>query len=115
MTGVTLWHNPRCSKSRGALQLLQGRGISPTIRHYLHDAPSIDELRAVVAKLRVPVNELMRTGEGAYKELGLDPDSSDDVLLKAMAANPRLIQRPILVTGTRAVIGRPPERILDLL
>lgn len=115
MTDVTLWHNPRCSKSRGALQLLQGRGISPTIRDYLHDAPSIDELRDVVAKLRVPVNDLVRTGEDAYTELGLGSESSDDALLQAMATHPRLIQRPILVIGDKAVIARPPERTFDLL
>ena len=111
-----LYHNPRCSKSRGALALLHERGIEPAIVPYLEQPPSPAELRALLGLLGVDARALLRTGETEYAELGLDdPALSEEALLEAMAAHPRLIERPIFVHHGRAVIGRPPERVLDLL
>lgn len=111
-----LYHNPRCSKSRGALQLLQARGIEPAIVLYLEQPPDVDELRDLLRKLGIAARALLRTGETAYAELGLaDPALDDAAIIAAMAAHPRLIERPVFVLGDRAVIGRPPERVLDLL
>jgi arsenate reductase (glutaredoxin) len=111
-----LYHNPRCSKSRGALDLLRERGIEPDIRSYLDQAPSVEELRGLLRMLGTGARALLRTGEPEYAELGLsDPALDDEALLAAMCAHPRLIERPIFVHGRRAVIGRPPERVLELL
>jgi len=112
---ITLWHNPRCSKSRAALALLQDKGAPLTLRRYLDDAPDLAELRRVHALLGGEVIDMMRPGEARFKELGLGRDTSEDTLLAAMAENPILIERPIAIAGTRAVIGRPPEQVLDLL
>lgn len=111
-----LYHNPHCSKSRGALELLRERGVDPEIVAYVQQAPSIEELRGLLRMLGVGPRGIMRTGEPEYAELGLaDPSLDDDALLAAMHAHPRLIERPIFVHGDRAVIGRPPERVLELL
>lgn len=116
MTGYVLYHNPRCSKSRGALGLLQERGIEPAVVHYLETPPDAAALRALVARLGVRPRDLLRTGEEEYARLGLaDPALGDDAIIDAMAAHPRLIERPILVRGDRAVIGRPPEKVLGLV
>ncbi len=112
---IEYWHNPRCSKSRAGLALLQDRGAEVTIRKYLEDAPSADELRAVLSRLGIPAIEMMRRGEARFKELGLSKSDPDDVLLAAMAENPVLIERPLAIKGDRAVIGRPPEDLLSLL
>ncbi len=110
------YHNPRCSKSRAALALLQARGIEPAIVAYMDSPPSTGELRDILRALDMSPRELLRTGEEAYKTLGLaDPSLDDDALIAAMHAHPRLIERPILEHGSRAVIGRPPERVLELL
>ena len=116
MTDPVLYHNPRCSKSREALALLQARGIQPVVVAYLDDPPSVSQLREVAARLGQPVRALLRPGESEFEALGLgDPALSDEALLVAMAAHPRLIERPIFVHRGRAVIGRPPERVLELL
>ena len=113
---LVLWHNPRCSKSRGALDLLRAEGAEPAIRDYLGMPPDAEELRELLGKLGLRARQLLRTGESEYSDLGLaDPTQDDDALIAAMVAHPRLIERPILVAGSRAVIGRPPERVLDLL
>jgi len=111
-----LYHNPQCSKSRGALELLRERGVEPEIVAYVQQAPSVDELRGLLRMLGTDPRGILRTGEPEYAELGLaDPSLDDDALLAAMHAHPRLIERPIFVHGDRAVIGRPPERVLELL
>src|SRR5699024_1686589 len=116
MTGYVLYHNPRCSKSRGALELLQERGIEPEIVRYLDTPPDAAALRALVKQLGMAPRDLLRKGEDEYQALGLaDSAIGDDAILQAMAAHPRLIERPILVRGERAVIGRPPERVLALV
>ncbi|WP_323781939.1 arsenate reductase (glutaredoxin) [Leisingera sp.] len=112
---ITYWHYPKCSKSRAGLALIKERGVQVQTRIYLEDAPSVEELKAVQAALAVPVVEMMRTGEKAFKELGLTKDSPEEDLLAAMAAHPILIERPIAVKGGKAVIGRPTEAIEALL
>lgn len=116
MTDLTLYHNPRCSKSRGALELLEARGLTPTIIRYLETPPDAAQLRDLLGKLGIGARELLRNGEEEYKALNLaDTGLSDEQLIAAMAAHPKLIERPILVVGDKAVIGRPPERVLEIL
>ena len=116
MTDMTLYHNPRCSKSRGALELLEARGLQPQVVRYLETPPSAAELRALLARLGYCARQLLRSGEEEYQTLGLaDPALDDEALIAAMVAHPRLIERPILVVGDKAVVGRPPERVLELL
>lgn len=116
MSDTRLYHNPSCSKSRAALELLRERGIQPRIVAYLDSAPDADELRALLRLLGLPARALLRSGEDAYAELGLDDPALDEAaLIAAMAAHPQLIERPLFVHGGRAVIGRPPERVLELL
>lgn len=116
MTDLTLYHNPRCSKSRAALALLEARGLTPTIVHYLETPPSVEQLRELLRKLGLPARQLLRSGEEQYSALNLaDSSLSEEQLLSAMAAQPKLIERPILLVGNRAVIGRPTEKLLELL
>lgn len=114
---TTYFHNPRCSKSRAALALLQARGVEPQLIAYLEQPPSIAELATLLRQLGLSdARALMRQGESEYKELGLDnPALPQEALIAALAAHPRLIERPIFIHGERAVIGRPPERVLELL
>jgi arsenate reductase len=113
---VTIYHNPRCSKSRQTLQLLQEQGIEPTIRLYLEDSPSAKELKEVIAKLDISPRELLRKGEEAYKDNQLsNKELSDAALIKAMVEFPKLIERPIVIKGDHAKLGRPPEQVLDIL
>ena len=111
---TTIWHNPRCSKSRQTLALLEERGIGPAVRLYLDDAPSTTELAEVLNQLGIRPWELLRRGEKVFKELGLDKDSADKALIEAMSANPILIERPIVIHGGGAALGRPPESVLGL-
>jgi len=115
VTQVTLWHNPRCSKSRQTLQLLQDNGVEPEVRRYLDDAPSAGELRDVLAKLGRPAIEMVRVKEKAFKEAGLSKDADEATLIAAMVAHPILIERPIAITADKAAIGRPPEDVLGVL
>ena len=113
---VTIYHNPRCSKSRQTLQLLQEQGIDPTIRLYLEDSLSAEELTDVVAKLDITPRALLRKGEDAYKENQLsNKELSDATLIKAMVDFPKLIERPIVIKGNHAKLGRPPEQVLEIL
>ncbi len=113
--GILLLHNPRCSKSRGARTILEERGVKFEERRYLEDPLSRAELEDLATRLRRPPREWVRPKETTFGEAGLDASSSDDTLLDALAKHPILMERPILVRGRRAVIGRPPEAILDLL
>ncbi len=112
---TTIWHNPRCSKSRMTLALLEEQGIEPTIRLYLDDAPSAEELNDVIQLLGIKPWELLRRGEQIFKELDLNKDSSNTALIAAMSEHPILIERPVVIHGSRAALGRPPENVLGLL
>ena len=112
---VVIWHNPGCSKSRQALALLEERGYAPTVRQYLKDPPSEDELRAVLRELGFEdPRALVRTKEKEYEELG-GAQLEGDALVRAMAEHPRLIERPVVITKKGARIGRPTEAILEVL
>jgi len=113
---VDIYHNPRCSKSRETLDLLLGKGIEPSIIEYLKEPPDEIELRQLLDLLGIPARELLRTGEDAYKEMGLqDPEVSEDDIIAAILKHPILMERPIVVTNGRAKIGRPPEAVLEIL
>lgn len=113
---ITIYHNPRCSKSRETLKLLQDKGIEPEIREYLKEVPSADELRALLAKLGISARDLLRKKEAEYKEAGLDnPALDDDAIIAAMTRYPKLIERPVVIKGEQARIGRPPESVLEIL
>lgn len=113
---ITLYHNPRCSKSREALALLEAKGQEPRIVRYLDTPPDAATLKNLLKSLGISARELLRSKEPEYTELGLDdPKLSEAKLIAAMVAHPRLIERPIAVDGKRAVIGRPPEKVLELL
>ena len=116
MTDITIYHNPRCSKSRQTLALIEEKGITPEIKLYLEDVPSKEEIGSLLLKLGISARELLRKGEDAYKEKCLkDVSLSDDILIDAMVDSPKLIERPIVVKGEKAVLGRPPENVLDLI
>ncbi|MDE9450989.1 arsenate reductase (glutaredoxin) [Aliiroseovarius sp. Z3] len=110
-----IWHNPRCSKSRQTLAILEERGEKITVRRYLEDAPNAATLRSVLAALDVTPIAIMRTGDKLFKELGLAKDSPDDALIAAMVAHPILIERPIVIKDGKARIGRPPESVIEIL
>jgi len=112
---ITYWHNPRCSKSRAGLALLQDKGVAVQQRLYLQDPPSLDEIRQVQTKLGGAAIDMMRAKDKLFKELGLREDMNDGELLAAMVQTPALIERPIAVTGDLAVIGRPTEALEALL
>ncbi|QEN49493.1 arsenate reductase (glutaredoxin) [Pseudomonas protegens] len=116
MTDLTLYHNPRCSKSRGALELLEQRGLAPTLVRYLETPLDAAQLRSLLAKLGLSARQLLRTGEDEYKTLNLaDPSLSEEQLVAAIAQHPKLMERPILEAGDKAIIGRPPENVLEIL
>lgn len=116
MNDVTIYHNPRCSKSRQTLALLTERGIAPNIVRYLDTPPDIATIRRLLGMLGLDPRGLMRKKEAPYGELGLaDEGRSEAELIQAMADHPVLIERPVVVTGNRAAIGRPPENVLEIL
>lgn len=113
---VTIYHNPRCSKSRATLEILIAQGEQPEIINYLETPPNKETLETVLNYLRIEPRELMRQGESVYKEKNLGDDSlSRDDLMNAMLENPILIERPIVVKNGKAAIGRPPESVIDIL
>ena len=113
---VRILHNPRCSKSRATLALLQQRGIEPEIVLYLEQPPNPAELKSIVAKLGISVRDLLRRSEAEYQQLELDAqDLPDERLYAAIASHPRLLQRPIVLANGKAAIGRPPENVLAIL
>jgi len=116
MNTITLWHNPRCSKSRDSFKLLEERGIEANVVKYLEDVPTKEELQSILAMLGMnSARELMRTKEAVYSELNLKDETSEEKLIEAMVSNPKLIERPIIIKGKKAVIGRPIEKVIELL
>lgn len=116
MTEVVIYHNPRCSKSRQTMALLEERGITPTVVKYLETPPTATKLKALLFLLGMAPRELMRKNEAPYKELELAKvDLSEDQLVRAMVENPVLIERPIVEANGKAAVGRPPERVLEIL
>ncbi len=113
---VTIYHNPRCSKSRQTLALIEEKGVTPEIVLYLESAPTADTLQGLLKKLGISARQLLRKGEDAYKEQNLKDDSLTEAqLIETMTIYPKLIERPIVVKGDKAVLGRPPENVLELL
>lgn len=114
MTDLFL-HHPNCSKSRAALEIVRGAGVELPIREYLNDPLDIEELRTIVELLGVRPIDIVRRGEPQFAALALSDDTADDEVLRAMAEHPILIERPIVVRGGRAVVGRPPETVREIL
>lgn len=112
---VQIWHNPKCSKSREALAVLEARGEAMEVVKYLETAPSRADIESLLKKLGVSARELMRTKEELYKELGLAKVEDESKLIDALAEYPKLIERPIVIEGSRAVIGRPVEKVIEFL
>ena len=115
MKNVTIWHNPRCSKSRNAVALLEEKGVDTEIVKYLETPPSKEELIEMLKMLGLSARELMRTKEAIYKELNLKEETDGDKLIEAMVENPKLIERPIVIKDGKAAIGRPIENIVALI
>src|SRR5688572_3419405 len=115
MSTFTIFHNPRCSKSRAALALLQERGIEPRIVDYLRTPPTTAELTSMVRKLGIPAEQLVRKGEEIYKKRYAGKKLTDAQWIEVMVEHPILIERPIVISGNRAVLGRPPENVAALL
>lgn len=115
MEEIKIWHNPRCSKSRNAMSLLEENNIEAQVNKYLETNPSFDEIKDVLEKLGMGAKELLRKGEAIYKELNLKDVEDEETLINAMVNNPKLIERPIIIRGNRAVIARPIENLEELL
>jgi arsenate reductase (glutaredoxin) len=115
LSAITIYHNPRCSKSRQTLALLEEHGVQPNVVRYLETPPSASDLAGLLHKLGITAAQLVRQGEDEYKTCGLSKSSSDKDLIAAMAKHPKLIERPIVVRGNKAVLGRPPENVLELI
>lgn len=115
MNTVTIWHNPRCSKSRSAVALLEEKGVEAEVMKYLDTPPSKEELVKLLKMLGISARELMRTKEDIYKALDLKNENDEDKLIEAMVANPKLIERPIVIKDGKAAIGRPLENIIELI
>jgi len=114
MSTYTIWHNPRCSKSRQELQILEEKGAEVEVFKYLDHTQSIDDIKGLLKKLDMSARELMRTTEDDYKALNLKDEKDEEKLIEAMVSHPKLIQRAIVIKGDRAVLGRPPEKVLEL-
>ena len=112
---MEIYHNPRCSKSRQTLALLQEKGVEPEVVLYLDTVPTNDELKILLAKLQIRPMQLVRKGEAVWKEKFKGKELSDDEIIAAMISNPKLIERPIVVKDNKAVLGRPPENALELI
>lgn len=113
---ISIYHNPKCTKSRETLKLLEARGIAPVVIEYLKHPPTTSEIENLLALLGITPRELLRTKEEEYKKLGLnDPELPNEAILAALARHPRLMERPIVVAGNKAAIGRPPENVLKIL
>ncbi len=115
MEKTTIWHNPKCSKSRQALSLLEEDGCEKEIVKYLETTPTKEEIKNILSMLGMTARELMRTKEDIYKELDLKNENDEEKLIDAMVANPKLIERPVIIKNGEAIIARPPEKVLELL
>lgn len=115
MQDIQIWHNPKCSKSRNALELLETKGITAKVVKYLETTPTKEELKDVLSKLNMKASQLLRTSEEIYKELNLKEISDEEKLIEMMVSNPILIERPIIIRENSAVIARPIENLEDLL
>lgn len=113
---VTIYHNPRCSKSRQTLSMIEEKNIKPTVIEYLKSPPSKAELKRILKLLKLTPRDLLRKKEAEYKQQGLDDGSlTDDQIIDIMIAHPKLIERPIVIAGDKATLGRPPENVLEIL
>lgn len=112
---VIIWHNPRCAKSRQTLALLTNRGLDPKVREYLKNPPEPEVIKAVLTMLGISPRDLMRKSESIYRELDLADEQSNEALISAMFHHPILIERPVVIHGDKAAIGRPPENVLEIL
>ncbi|MBV1960463.1 MAG: arsenate reductase (glutaredoxin) [Immundisolibacteraceae bacterium] len=113
---LEIWHNPRCSKSRQTLALVREQGLEPTIIEYLKTPPTVERLQQVLAMLALTPRQLMRSKETDYKAQGIDDDAlTDDQLMASMIEFPKLIERPVVINGDQAAVGRPPEQVLEIL
>ena len=112
---MEFFHNPRCSKSRQTLALLDKKGLNPTVKLYLTDIPTSEELKTILAKLGIEAEQLVRKGEQVFKEEYKGKELTEDEWISAMVKHPKLIERPILINKDKAAIGRPPEKVLDIL
>ncbi len=113
---LVIYHNPRCSKSRETLQILENNNFTPMVIEYLDEPPTRQELKVIVEMLGISARDLLRTGEQIYQDAKLDNDAlSEDEIIAAICAHPILLQRPIVVSGERAVIGRPPAKVLEII
>ena len=115
MQNIQIWHNPKCSKSRAAVELLENKNIDANVVKYLEQTPTKEQLKDVLSKLKISAKELLRTGEDVYKELNLKDINDEETLIEIMTKNPILIERPIIIKGDNAVIARPIENLEDLL
>jgi arsenate reductase len=115
MNKITIWHNPRCSKSREALKIAEENGVENEVVKYLEQTPSVQEIKKVLKMLGLSARELMRTKEDIYKELNLKDETDEEKLIEAMAKNPKLIERPVIIKGDKAIIGRPTSIIAEFL
>ncbi len=112
---MVIYHNPRCKKSRETLQILRDEGIEPEIVEYLKEPPSSEELQKLLSKLGMEVKDIIRKNEKAYKENFKDKELNEAEWLQVLSKNPKLIERPIVIKGEKAVLGRPPENVKELL
>ncbi len=113
---VTIWHNPRCATSRRVLQMIRNKGIEPHVVEYLKTPPSVKEIKAVLAKLKIGARGLLRRKEPAYRNEGLDDETvSDAAIIRAMTEHPVLIERPVVLAGRRVVLARPAERVFEVI
>jgi arsenate reductase len=115
MQYIEIWHNPKCSKSRAAMELLEDKNIDTNVVKYLETIPSKEQIIDVLRKLKISAKELLRTGEDIYKELNLKDENDEEKIIEAMVKNPILIERPIIIKGENAVIARPIENLSELL
>ena len=115
MQNIQIWHNPKCSKSRAAMELLENKNIDANVVKYLEQTPTKEQIKDVLKKLRISAKELLRTGEDIYKELNLKDINDEEKLIEIMVKNPILIERPIIIRENKAVIARPIENLEELL